>query len=784
MKKLFLLLPIAFCLGLLVLSPVRATDVIYGDPPPRDTESNAVPFWKLEVKPQSISIPEAEYPDQARKAGIEGTTVLRALIDTNGSVADARTFKTSGNSLLDSSALEAARKAKFRPGMQRDKPVRVWVSLPFRFRLDDGKKTERAAPKEVFVRDGGDVLPPFPPRPGQAPGLDSALAVLARTLTDSARGESLPRLAVTPFEELSGSVGDTGVYIAEVLEMQLAGSGRCRVVEREAIAQLLGVVAPTRAAVMDTAARRSLVRVFRLSGIVAGTFTHMDGGMKLMARVVNPRTGLITRTGEVWVGPEARPQPPPPNPPRVPPTYPAPGPGVTRFEGEDMKVLQVTAGIASRQLADQRWTGSWSGGAHLWWRNAKLGDRLELGFDVPASGIYRLKLRLTKAYDYGIEQCYLDGRKLGEPVDLYNGLSTEGNSHAVTTTGPLDMGSHMLRQGQHKLEFRIVSINPKAVQSYMFGIDYLDMAGPESPGGKRAGQSAFPDTVIATIDVGGTPHGIVALANHPYVYVCNERDHGVCVVNADELRVVDTVVCGDDAWQITASPDDQYVYVSNHYGNTVRVIETATNRVVTTVPVGDCPHAMACTPNSDRVYVANINSNSVSVIRTSDNTVVATVPVGQGPRGLCILPNGKYVYTANMEGSVSVLRTSDNTIIKTVPAPSGAGRAAASSDGQYVYTSAGNAHSVTVIRTSDNTVVGVAPVASAPCGGCGLPHSSYAYISCPEANSLTVIRTTDNTVAANIRAGAGCRAVTASGSGDRVYTADHEAGTVSVIARR
>ncbi len=800
MRKLFVLAPVAACLllvGQAALSqPSSASETVdYLDDTPRPDDSlyvmpardsgASMPFWKVEVKPQPISIPQAEYPEKARKAGIEGQTVVYALIDTNGSVADVRVLKASGNADLDRAAAAAAREAKFRPARQHDKPVRVWVSLPFRFRLDDGKKTDPTVPKGLVVRDD-EMWPRTTPEPYRAASLDSALADLARKLTDSTHGESLPRLAVTPFEELNGSVGDTGVYIAEVLEMQLAASGRCRVVEREAIAQLLGVSAPTRAALMDTAARRNLVRVFRLSGIVAGTVAHMDGGMKVMARVVNPRTGLITRTGEVWVRPEARPQNPPPRPPpRFPPTYPPPAPGVIRFEGESMKVLQVTAGTASRQdLGRSGWSESWSGGAHLWWRNAKVGDRLELGFDVPTNGTYRLKLRLTKAYDYGIEQCYLDGHKLSEPMDLYNGLSTEGNSHAVTATDPLDMGSHMLRQGQHKLEFRVVGINPKAVQSYMFGIDYLDLAGPESPGGKRAGRSAFPDTVVATINVGGRPHGIVSLSSRPYAYVCNQVNHGVCVVNTDELRVVKTVACGDDAWQIIASPDDQCLYVANRDANTVKVISAKSDSVVATVQVGDRPFSMVCTPNGDRVYVASFNDNRVSVIRTSDYTVVATIPVGQGPRGLCILPSGKYVYTANTAGSSTVIRTSDNTVVKTVTAPGFAHRAAASGDGRFVYLSNQHSNSVSVIRTSDNTHVGTVPVSAGPFGGLGPRSSDYVYIACPGSNSLAVIRASDNTAAGAVQVGEDCWEVSASASGDRLYTANHVSGSVSVIARR
>ena len=100
-----------------------------------ETDIPVVPFWKVEVKPQPINIPVPTYPDMARTAGIEGSAVVEALVDVDGSVADARILKPSGNASLDQAAVDAAMKAKFSPAMQRDKPVRVWVSIPFRFTL-------------------------------------------------------------------------------------------------------------------------------------------------------------------------------------------------------------------------------------------------------------------------------------------------------------------------------------------------------------------------------------------------------------------------------------------------------------------------------------------------------------------------------------------------------------------------------------------------------------------------------------------------------------------------
>ncbi len=94
-----------------------------------------VEFRKVEVKPRIVDIPVPTYPDAVRSAGIEGTTTAELLLDLDGSVMDARVLASSGNQMLDAAAVKAAMKARFTPAMQRDQPVRVWISIPYRFRL-------------------------------------------------------------------------------------------------------------------------------------------------------------------------------------------------------------------------------------------------------------------------------------------------------------------------------------------------------------------------------------------------------------------------------------------------------------------------------------------------------------------------------------------------------------------------------------------------------------------------------------------------------------------------
>ena len=100
-------------------------------------EQPTVPFYRLEVRPTVVDAPAPVYPEAVRNAGIEGSVAVEALLDLDGSVVDARVLKSSGNDMLDAAAIEAALRARFTPAMQRDKPVRVWISQTYHFKLND-----------------------------------------------------------------------------------------------------------------------------------------------------------------------------------------------------------------------------------------------------------------------------------------------------------------------------------------------------------------------------------------------------------------------------------------------------------------------------------------------------------------------------------------------------------------------------------------------------------------------------------------------------------------------
>jgi len=79
------------------------------------------------------------YPSIALKAGIEAHVIVNALISPEGEVINTKILKDSGlNMGFEASAQIAVKSVKWRPAKQRDKSVKVWISIPIRFIL---KKT-------------------------------------------------------------------------------------------------------------------------------------------------------------------------------------------------------------------------------------------------------------------------------------------------------------------------------------------------------------------------------------------------------------------------------------------------------------------------------------------------------------------------------------------------------------------------------------------------------------------------------------------------------------------
>ncbi len=91
-------------------------------------------FIPVEKQPVIVRRVVPKYPDMAIRAGLEGTVWVKILVDKDGTPKKAVVIKSTAE-LFNESAVAAAMGFLFTPAVMNNGPVKVWVSIPFRFIL-------------------------------------------------------------------------------------------------------------------------------------------------------------------------------------------------------------------------------------------------------------------------------------------------------------------------------------------------------------------------------------------------------------------------------------------------------------------------------------------------------------------------------------------------------------------------------------------------------------------------------------------------------------------------
>lgn len=129
MRPLVTLVALLCCWGAIAQDKIPAS--------PRDTlsQTSTEPVYRVggSVKPpRSISSPNPDYPNEARKRHGAGPIELRLIVGSDGQPRDVKiTLGISPE--LDQAAVEAVKKWKFKPATKDGRPVSVAISVHFDF---------------------------------------------------------------------------------------------------------------------------------------------------------------------------------------------------------------------------------------------------------------------------------------------------------------------------------------------------------------------------------------------------------------------------------------------------------------------------------------------------------------------------------------------------------------------------------------------------------------------------------------------------------------------------
>ena len=168
------------------------------------------------------------------------------------------------------------------------------------------------------------------------------------------------------------------------------------------------------------------------------------------------------------------------------------------------------------------------------------------------------------------------------------------------------------------------------------------------------------------------------------VYVCNEANDEVWVLNAQTLALETTVAVGEHPHSCIFGADKRHLYVSNWGSRSVSVVDTKENRRVRNVPVGIRPNDLALAPDG-RLFVACSGDNTVHVIQTQTveklapeaslkrrppedaREIISTSlypgsPEGSTPDGVAVSPDGKTLFVANADNNSVLVVDISNTL--------------------------------------------------------------------------------------------------------------------------
>ncbi len=128
---------------------IAETELVFDElppapPPPNESDEDGYRFIAFDSPPQPIGGLAAslqkyiQYPQIARRAGVEGQVIVGVLIDEIGNSLKTTILKDSGSNIgFEAAAQDAVMKIKWIPAKQRDKPVKVWIYVAVRFKMTE-----------------------------------------------------------------------------------------------------------------------------------------------------------------------------------------------------------------------------------------------------------------------------------------------------------------------------------------------------------------------------------------------------------------------------------------------------------------------------------------------------------------------------------------------------------------------------------------------------------------------------------------------------------------------
>jgi YVTN family beta-propeller protein len=199
------------------------------------------------------------------------------------------------------------------------------------------------------------------------------------------------------------------------------------------------------------------------------------------------------------------------------------------------------------------------------------------------------------------------------------------------------------------------------------------------------GQASFDRSVSPSRAAGDVfLAGIAVQPDTGKLYVCNEANDEIWVLNPQTLALETTIPVGEHPHSCILGADRRNLYVSDWGSRSVSVVDTKKARRVKSIKVGLRPNDMALAPDG-RLFVACAGDNTVHVIPTRtveqseveasptrriseaareiiSTSIYLNSPEGSTPDAVAVSPDGRTLFIANADNNCVAVVDISNSI--------------------------------------------------------------------------------------------------------------------------
>ena len=191
------------------------------------------------------------------------------------------------------------------------------------------------------------------------------------------------------------------------------------------------------------------------------------------------------------------------------------------------------------------------------------------------------------------------------------------------------------------------------------------------------------------------------------IWVTNEKDDTVSVIDIDTLEVIQTYPTGERPRGITFSHDYSRLYICASDSDAVQVMDPNTGEILHDLPSGEDPEQFVLHPDDVHLYIANEDDAITTVVDVESRRVVAQIDVGVEPEGMAVSPDGKIAITTSETTNMAHWIDTEtqqlfaNTLVDSRPR-----HAEFTRDGKQMWVSSEIGGTVTVFDVETQTEIG------------------------------------------------------------------------------